>query len=169
MELRPDVEQLAQKLRNGEDYDDWEKEWRQIPNCPGYFAATDGSIKGPRGKLKPYLSKNGYYMFRPGRNKTNVYVHRAVAEAWIEQTGPVVNHINHIKTDNNVTNLEWCSVQHNVRCSNAVHGHNKAKLTNADKILIIEEYQNGKISQRQLGKKFGVTQRAIFNVLRSAK
>lgn len=31
MKLRPDVEQLAQELRNGEDYDDWEFGMEPIP------------------------------------------------------------------------------------------------------------------------------------------
>ena len=31
MALRPNVEQLAQELRNGEDYDDWEYGTEPIP------------------------------------------------------------------------------------------------------------------------------------------
>ena len=151
------------------DYGTAMVEWRPIQSCPGYFAGSDGAIKGPKGVLKPYLAKVGYYTFRPGHKKPTTYVHRVVAEAWLEQTGPVVNHINHIKTDNRVSNLEWCTIKHNVHCSNAVHGHNKAKLTEEDKTSIIQEYQRGGVSQRQLGKKFGVTQRTIYNVLRSSQ
>ena len=126
-------------------------------------------MKGPRKTMRGWLGANGYYAFRPGKTASNVYVHRAVAEAWLEKTGPMVNHINHIKTDNRVCNLEWCSFRHNMTCSNAVHGHNKAKLTEEDKTAIVSEYQGGGISQRSLGKKFGVTQRTIYNVLRSAQ
>jgi len=144
-------------------------EWKSIPSCPGYSASNTGSIKGPRGVLKPYLSKMGYYTFKPGRKGKTTYVHRAVAEAWLEPTGAVVNHINHIKTDNRVCNLEWCTTQHNVACSNLVHGHNKAKLSKEDKTAIVSEYHRGGVSQRQLAKKFGVTQRTIYNVLRSAQ
>jgi len=119
--------------------------------------------------MRGWLSKNGYYVFRPGKGQVNVLVHRAIAEAWLEKTGPVVNHINHVKTDNRVCNLEWCTTQHNVACSNAVYGHNKAKLTEEAKTSIVKEYQRGGVSQRQLAKKFGVTQRTIYNVLRSAQ
>jgi hypothetical protein len=98
-----------------------------------------------------------------------MYVHRAVAETWLERTGPCVNHINHLKTDNRVCNLEWCTAKHNIACSNAVHGHNHAKLTKEDRTEIVLEYKRGGISQRQLGKKYGVTQKAIYNVLRSSQ
>lgn len=143
--------------------------WRPIPSCPGYFASEEGSIKGPKGVLKPYLAKVGYFTFKAGHGKPNLYVHRAVAEAWLEKTGPVVNHINHIKTDNRVVNLEWCTVKYNVGCSNALHGHNKAKLTKEDKLVITEAYNRGDVSQRQLAKKFQVSQRTIYNVLRSTQ
>lgn len=144
-------------------------DWRPIPSCPGYLASNDGLIQGPRKIMRGWLGKNGYHTFRPGKGRVNVLVHRAVAEAWLEKTGPVVNHINHVKTDNRVSNLEWCTYKHNNQRSNAVHGHNKAKLTKEDKFLITQEYQRGGISQRQLGKKFGVTQRTIYNVLRSSQ
>lgn len=44
-------------------------------------------------------------------------VHRLVAEAFIPNPGNLatVDHINGIKTDNNVENLRWCSSEDNVR------------------------------------------------------
>lgn len=143
--------------------------WKPIPSCPGYYASASGTVKGPRGILRGWLGKNGYYAFRPGRHRTNVYVHRAIAEAWLKITGPYVNHINHIKTDNRICNLEWCTARHNTACSNALYGHNHAKLTEDAKKAIVLEYKNGGISQANLGKKYGVTQKTIYNVLRSAQ
>jgi len=67
-------------------------------------------------KNKPYhrvgLMKDGKRHF--------FLVHRLVAEAFIDNTDnkPHVNHINEIKNDNRVSNLEWTTNKLNIRYSN---------------------------------------------------
>lgn len=63
------------------------------------------------------LSNRGYYrvsLSLEGQVK-QYNVHRLVAEAFIPNPNqlPFINHIDENRTNNNVDNLEWCSVQYN--------------------------------------------------------
>ena len=58
----------------------------------------------------------GYEHFRLKQKRLRFRVHRLVAEAFIPNPNNKleVNHINGIKTDNKVDNLEWCSSEENI-------------------------------------------------------
>lgn len=71
--------------------------------------------------LKPKLEKNGY--LRVGLYKNGIVqyfsIHRLVAIAFIENPNnyPDINHKDENRTNNNVNNLEWCSVSYNTQYS----------------------------------------------------
>lgn len=72
-----------------------------------------------RGKELSYdIGKNGYVyvcLFLNGKGKRKS-IHRIVAEAFIPNPDnkPQVNHINTIRADNRVENLEWCTHTENM-------------------------------------------------------
>ncbi len=91
-----------------------------IPGYPDYAVTEDGrvfSIK--RNKwCKNTLMTVGYYattLRDANNNKKTMLLHRIVAMTFIHNTEnkPCVNHLNGIKTDNRVRNLEWSTYAEN--------------------------------------------------------
>lgn len=69
--------------------------------------------------LRPFLTRRGYLKVALWKNGTvkKHYVHRLIAGTWIEnqKDAPQVNHIDGVRTNNAVANLEWCTGKENVR------------------------------------------------------
>ena len=68
-------------------------------------------------KLFRYTNNKGYQMIHlRAKNKSKLYsIHRLVAEAFIENPNnyPQINHKDEDKTNNCVSNLEWCTCKYN--------------------------------------------------------
>lgn len=92
-------------------------------NFNHYLIESDGRMYNSKMNLiKPVINKNnGYYQVvlrnkAAGVKATAFYVHRLVAETYIPNNNnlPVVNHIDFNKLNNDVSNLEWCTIKQNV-------------------------------------------------------
>ena len=67
---------------------------------------------------KPCLNSNGYLFcdLYKNSNRKRFYIHRLVLTSFIGlEKGKDVNHINGIKTDNKLSNLEWLTRSENMK------------------------------------------------------
>lgn len=110
------------------------EEWRDIVGYEGqYLVSSYGNVKFADGREK-HLRKdrNGYLITTLRKEKVckTYKVHRLVATAFIDnpQQLPCVNHKDEVKTNNQVDNLEWCTVKYNDN-----YGHRNEKISKAHK------------------------------------
>lgn len=106
---------------NGKVYSAWKKE--NIKNEKGIIVDVKHYIEYDNLKeLKLSKDSNGYLRVSLSLNKKQYTkrVHRLVAETYIPNLNDllVVNHINQIKQDNRIENLEWTTQQQNSEHSN---------------------------------------------------
>lgn len=83
------------------------------------------SIRKVKGKiLKPSISKGYECTMLQNKGKKSIRIHRLVALAFLDNptNKKCVNHINGIRDDNRVANLEWCSHRENTVHSEKTKG-----------------------------------------------
>ena len=94
--------------------------WKDIPGYEGkYFVSSLGRLRNQDGRImKPMLCTNGYLSacLWLHNKQRKMLIHRLVAEAFLanEHGYSDVNHIDEDKTNNEVTNLEWCTHRYNM-------------------------------------------------------
>ncbi len=121
-----------------------------------------GNHNGELRKLKSGMNNGGYLhvVLTINKKRYNKYVHRLIAQAFIPnpENKPCVNHINGIKTDNRVENLEWATqLENHIHASNMGlkakgSANGNSKLTSEDVLAIRLDAR----SLREIAKSYGV-------------
>jgi len=143
-----------------------------------YSATEDGFIYSHRQNKNIVGDSNssGYkrVILCKDKNRKRMFVHRLIAEAFIENTYDkrTVNHINGIKTDNRVDNLEWAtdSEQHIHNWANGLEklSKNHTQIVNrkiqeedVDRLVLLKK--QGKLKATTEALRYNVSVSAIYN------
>lgn len=148
--------------------------WKHITGYEDYEISNMGRIKNCHKILTPPLTAKGYVRHNLYKNKKpkSFRLHRIVLQEFIGPCpdGKVGAHLNGIKTDNRLENLQWVTPKenehhkllHNTRASGERHGRAKLSFKNVSYIKknaivsgINGTWNTSNVSE--LAKKFGVS------------
>ena len=99
--------------------DIYDKEWVVCPLYPQYELTRDGDCRLTDNKtLCGFINKTGYVIVTNKRDRTAMRVHRLVMMTFCPIDNPkdyVVDHINGIRSDNRLENLQWVTEKENLQ------------------------------------------------------
>ena len=139
-----------------------------------YLITEDGQVWSElRNRFLKRTIHRGYYKVHTNF-KNNIYVHRLVAETYLDNYNNFnqVNHIDGNKLNNHYTDWEWCTISHNTK-----HGcklgllvtkgekNSCAILKEQDVLRIRYLYENTDITLSELAKQFKVSDSAIKGIV----
>lgn len=151
---------------------------KDIPGYEGLYAATtDGKVWSTRSRkyLANTLHHTGYLIVCLSKNKgkKNLTVHKIVALTYLGESNLIINHKNGNKTDNNVSNLEYCTHKQNNHHARAIgltktrYGEDcgNSKFSKEEIVHIRHLFFNEGMQQFEIANKFNTTKSNIYRIL----
>lgn len=140
-----------------------------------YFVTKDGKVYSQR-KFKDLRelkqSKTGHGGYSKVKiNLKNEFVHRLVAIAYLDnpENKETVNHIDGDKSNNHISNLEWCTRSENTQHAYDIGLHKPyTEIKDKGNNKFYKEWESlikKGISMRKIAKEYGVTHRTVGRVL----
>ena len=133
----------------------------EIEGFENYEVSNLGKVRNIKSgrMLKPHLNHNGYlrlWLYENNKRK-HLFLHKIIATAFIDNPGkkPQVNHIDENKLNNDLNNLEWCTVR-----ENNVHGTRTKRIAEKrfKKVIqldlndnVLNEFESMRQAERETG------------------
>lgn len=147
---------------------------KDVSGYEGLYAVTSlGRVWSYRKNrwLKPWTDAGGYLkvsLYKQG-HETNPSLHRLIGLTFIEnpENKPQINHINGIKTDCRVVNLEWVTGRENLQHAAKMGFYRRNVLTYEERLLVCKMHWKLGVKKSKLCRFFGVTPSAIHYIIRN--
>lgn len=158
--------------------------WRQVPDYDGYWVSQWGRVlslrlsKTKHRFLSPILKTTGYYAVTlvNDAGKWQIHIHQLVMSLFVGEPGNlVVNHLDGCKTNNHLSNLEYCTQREN-HIHASEHGLKAVGERNGDSRLLESEvieirrlHAIGGYTYAGLARQFKVSAPCIRNIVLGRK